>query len=195
MSRHFIWLGPLSNLVFFLVIGLLLAVGRQARPACDRLVRPPVDLRLHHTAGAHGGRASDLLLGLVTRRDWDRGKPGPGIQRHASALRDWLLWSFPFMMGSVLALAGFVFVGDWLELVRESGRPLPPANSPNVLLIVLDTVRADRLSLYGYERSTTPNLDRLSKRGIRFDLARATAPWTLRFAREHVHRPFATRTR
>ena len=83
------------------------------------------------------------------------------------------------MLGLVLALAGFVFVGEWLKLARESGRPLPPANSPNVLLIVLDTVRADRLSLYGYERPTTPNLERLSKRGIRFDRARATAPWTL----------------
>ena len=40
-------------------------------------------------------------------------------------------------------------------------------------------MRADRLSLYGYERPTTPNLERLSKRGIRFDHARATAPWTL----------------
>ena len=82
------------------------------------------------------------------------------------------------MLGLVFVLAGFVFVGigsNW----RESGRPLPPANSPNILFIVLDTVRADRLSLYGYERLTTPNLERISKRGIRFDLARATAPWTL----------------
>jgi len=48
-----------------------------------------------------------------------------------------------------------------------------------VLLVVLDTVRADHLSLYGYGRLTTPALERLAKRGIRFDEARATAPWTL----------------
>ena len=48
-----------------------------------------------------------------------------------------------------------------------------------MLFIVLDTVRADRLSLYGYHRATTPTLERLAKRGIRFDAARATAPWTL----------------
>jgi arylsulfatase A-like enzyme len=36
------------------------------------------------------------------------------------------------------------------------------AGSPNVLLIVMDTVRADHLSLYGYERDTTPNLRELS---------------------------------
>ena len=56
---------------------------------------------------------------------------------------------------------------------------MPPAGSPNVLLIVLDTVRADHLSLYGYPRPTTPNLERLARRGIRFDQARAAAPWTL----------------
>ncbi len=44
---------------------------------------------------------------------------------------------------------------------------------------MLDTVRADHLSLYGYDRPTTPNLARWAKRGIRFDRARATAPWTL----------------
>ena len=56
---------------------------------------------------------------------------------------------------------------------------MPPAGSPNVLFIVLDTVRADHLSLYGYPRPTTPTLERLAKNGIRFDRARATAPWTL----------------
>jgi arylsulfatase A-like enzyme len=72
-----------------------------------------------------------------------------------------------------------VFAGDWLKERREDRRPLPPADSPNVLLIVMDTVRADRLSLYGYRRATTPNLEQLAKRGIRFDNVRATAPWTL----------------
>jgi arylsulfatase A-like enzyme len=48
-----------------------------------------------------------------------------------------------------------------------------------VLLIVLDTVRADHLSVYGYQRTTTTTLDRLAAHGIRFDEARAPAPWTL----------------
>ena len=69
--------------------------------------------------------------------------------------------------------------GDRVKEWREAVRPFPPADSPNVLLIVLDTVRADHLSLYGYRRATSPTLARLAKRGIRFDEARATAPWTL----------------
>ena len=48
-----------------------------------------------------------------------------------------------------------------------------------MLLIVLDNVRADDLSLYGYDRETTPNLERLAREGVRFTEARSTAPWTL----------------
>ena len=76
-------------------------------------------------------------------------------------------------------LAVSQFGGDWVKQRLEARRPLPPAGSPNVLLIVLDTVRADHLSLEGYRRPTSPNLERLAKIGIRFDRARATAPWTL----------------
>ncbi len=49
---------------------------------------------------------------------------------------------------------------------------------PNVALIVLDTLRADRLSCYGYERPTTPFLDELAARGLRFDAVHSTASHT-----------------
>lgn len=45
--------------------------------------------------------------------------------------------------------------------------------------MVLDTVRADHLSAYGYERRTTPSLERLAARGVRFAQAQAPAPWTV----------------
>ena len=101
------------------------------------------------------------------------------VERHASTARRWQLLSFPALLGVVAISAGFVFGGDRLKERDERSRRLPPGDSPNVVLIVLDTVRADRLSLYGYERRTSPNLERLARRGIRFDQARATAPWTL----------------
>ena len=56
----------------------------------------------------------------------------------------------------------------------------------------MDTVRADHLSVYGYDAPTTPTLERLAKRGIRFDNARArTAPLDLAIARELLQRPLA----
>ena len=49
---------------------------------------------------------------------------------------------------------------------------------PNVLLISIDTLRADHVSCYGYERETTPNIDRLAAAGTRFSRAYGTAVWT-----------------
>jgi arylsulfatase A-like enzyme len=57
-----------------------------------------------------------------------------------------------------------------------SRAPEPPKN---VVLISLDTLRADRMSLYGAERRTTPVIDELARRGVRFTNAFSPSPWTL----------------
>jgi len=49
----------------------------------------------------------------------------------------------------------------------------------SVVWIVLDTVRADYLSCYGHDRPTTPRLDALAARGLRFERAISPASWTL----------------
>ncbi len=50
---------------------------------------------------------------------------------------------------------------------------------PNVLLVTFDTTRADHLSCYGYERDTSPNIDRLAADGVRYEKAYAVTSWTL----------------
>lgn len=57
----------------------------------------------------------------------------------------------------------------------------PPrsAAAPNLLLVTLDTVRADRIGAYGCEVARTPNLDALAERGVRFERAYAQVPITL----------------
>src|SRR6187455_2738870 len=65
-----------------------------------------------------------------------------------------------------------------LALAGCSGSSEPDPR-PNVLLLTLDTVRADRLGCYGYARAKTPNLDALARRGVRFERAYATVPYTL----------------
>jgi uncharacterized sulfatase len=52
-------------------------------------------------------------------------------------------------------------------------------NRPDILLIVLDTLRADRLSSYGYPRETTPNLDAFAEDGVLFERAISPAQWTV----------------
>ncbi|HEY2805815.1 MAG TPA: sulfatase [Gemmatimonadales bacterium] len=56
--------------------------------------------------------------------------------------------------------------------------PLPDS-TPNVLLLIIDTERAQNLSLYGYSRPTSRRLDTLARSSTVFDWAIAAAPWTL----------------
>ena len=63
-------------------------------------------------------------------------------------------------------------------LASACSKPSAPAR-PNVVLIVVDTLRADHLGVYGYDKPTTPRLDALAGEGVRFAHARATSSWTL----------------
>jgi arylsulfatase A-like enzyme len=179
MTRHFVWLVPLSNLLLFLVGGLLLAAATKACPRPFGWLSPRVicAFALMPALLVAGPQiypwawlilASGIAIRLVSR-----------LERSEVPWRRWLIWGFPCLLSLVLVMAGMIFGGDWIEKRREDARPLPPADSPNVLLIVLDTVRADRMSVYGYSRPTTPALEQLARRAVLFAEARATAPWTL----------------
>jgi len=50
---------------------------------------------------------------------------------------------------------------------------------PNVILISIDCLRADHVGAYGYQRQTTPNLDRFAEDGVVFEQAISTSSWTL----------------
>ena len=56
--------------------------------------------------------------------------------------------------------------------------PREESDPPNVILIAVDTLRADRLSSYGNPRDTSPNLDALAADGVRFTQATSTSNWT-----------------
>ncbi|MFQ5720585.1 MAG: sulfatase-like hydrolase/transferase, partial [Acidobacteriota bacterium] len=61
-----------------------------------------------------------------------------------------------------------------------SSVPAPsPSRRPNIVLISVDTLRPDHLGAYGYRRPTSPHIDSLARRGMVFDNAVSTAPWTL----------------
>ena len=53
------------------------------------------------------------------------------------------------------------------------------APQSNVLLIVIDTLRFDRIGCYGAARDTSPAVDKLAANAVRFERAYATAPWTI----------------
>ena len=114
-----------------------------------------------------------LVAGIVVRLGGFARFDSPKYRRFARR-------SLPYALGlwAVLAIATGI-VPAWTEAIHRASAPRPPAGAPNVILIVLDTVRADNLGLYGYDRPTTPNLEAFARRGVRFNQARATAPYTL----------------
>jgi len=93
----------------------------------------------------------------------------------------------------IVSLVGAGCGGDTTETVGESaaaesaavgGGPVASSDTVslagyNLLLVTLDTLRADRLGAYGYERGSTPNIDRLAAEGARFERVTTTVPATL----------------
>lgn len=56
---------------------------------------------------------------------------------------------------------------------------MPTVTRPDILFLVLDTQRLDRLSCYGYPRPTSPHLDAIAAQATRFTQAVAAAQWTV----------------
>ena len=65
-------------------------------------------------------------------------------------------------------------------VVAPARKPIDPDKRlQGAVLVLFDTLRADHVSSYGYERPTSPALDALAARGVRFDQAISSAPWTM----------------
>jgi arylsulfatase A-like enzyme len=175
-----VWMAPLADALMFLSVALVLA-GLGSR--WPRMASVPVTVavfpflayasllvmvpRLHRLA------ALLLAAGLAVRTApvlTGRWQGFVGIVRRT---KGWLI-------ATVVALAVGLH-GGRLVSERSAVASLPPAprGLPNVLLVVLDTVRAQSLAAYGYGRPNTPELERLARAGVRFERALATAPWTL----------------
>jgi arylsulfatase A-like enzyme/predicted Zn-dependent protease len=73
----------------------------------------------------------------------------------------------------VLAAATVAVLGIGLLWMRGKGR-----DRPNLLLVTIDTLRADRVGAYGYAAAETPVLDALAARGVRFEQAQSAIPLT-----------------
>jgi len=111
---------------------------------------------------------------------------GTAVQLRRYANSRWALST----ISAIRLLLGLVLIVVLMNLWETGTRfgqasPAAPKNSlashnaPNILLITLDTLRADHVSAYGYSRQTTPNLDAVAREGVLFENAFATASWTL----------------
>src|SRR5262245_44537424 len=70
----------------------------------------------------------------------------------------------------------------WIRSLTAGLGPLPNGMSPadvNLVIVTLDTTRADRFGCYGYKEIATPRLDELARHGTLFEQAHAPVPLTL----------------
>ena len=85
------------------------------------------------------------------------------------------------LRGAVAALGATLLVAGWALLIGPINgvRLLTPKPPRNLLLVSLDTVRADRLGSYHYGAAKTPHVDALAASGLRFERATTVVPLTL----------------
>lgn len=179
MNHHYAWMVPVADLVLLAALGLLLAPWARLRPG----VVGRANLALHVLLAALAPLLVSRLvhpLACVALAAGFASRVVPRITAHGQGFRRLVRWSLGPLLGAIGLLAA-IGHGRVEHAESRSLAALPAASpgAPNVLLIVLDTVRADHLSAYGWHRETSPNLARFAARGVRFTQARSTAPWTL----------------
>nr|MBC8327232.1 sulfatase-like hydrolase/transferase [Planctomycetota bacterium] len=84
----------------------------------------------------------------------------------------------PVYWMAVLLAAGLPQFGDDPRVGAAPPTAEAPASAPNVLFLLVDTLRADHLGCYGYPRGTSPRIDALASRGILFEDCVSQAPHT-----------------
>jgi arylsulfatase A-like enzyme len=179
ISRHYTWMIPSANFAVFAAVGVCLSVLARVWPRYSARISHLLLTFLAFLAllltipGLYKFACLALAAGLsnVTTRL---------IPEHSSRFRRFVAASLPVLFVVVAAHVGWkgtVALAE--ERWARSWLPASRPGAPNVLLVVMDTVRADRLSFHGYHRDTSPNLARLARGGILFEQARSTAPWTL----------------
>lgn len=181
-SWEVLWITPLFDMLFFLCAGVFLALLAQFIPhkfakraalfsLSFLLVFAWVETYL-------SGRLSPVATGILTA----------GLAYQISTMLFEREKRFaPFVQKTVkwLVLVAFLLIAivqgtSWIqERIAVRQLPAPKAATPNVLFIVVDTLRADHLSLQGYARETDPTLKRLASEGVMFENAYASSSWTL----------------
>ncbi len=179
-SREFVWMAPMAYTILFVSVCVGLAALGMVWPSLGSsrvmvwvvtalgvfgLLLPYSQIATWASALAAVGAATQVARLVATRT------------RGANQAGTWVA------TGLALATLGAAFVVGTMRTGRErsalSALPTPSPGAPNVLLIILDTVRAASLSLYGYDVPTTPALSRWAAQGVTFDYAISPAPWTL----------------
>lgn len=178
VSREVVWMAPLAHLLIFLPLAIVLAIVMRGRAAA-RVV----------ACGTFAFLATlSLLLPFGALAQWAQIILALGVAVQLTrSYTAHLERARPLLVRSALGASAVVVLVSvsqqlWRVVERRAdvaALPSPAHGSPSVLMIILDTVRGENMSLYGYDRQTTPQLVRRASESTVFDRAFSTAPWTL----------------
>ena len=168
-SVEIFWIAPIVDVILFSVLILVLGgAGRIIQKVGTQTVVTLLAALTVYDWLTVTGRLSHLACLLLAT--------GAGI-----ALSRWVanheIATLRFVRRTVALMAALVVLAvvgikgnRWLRETRAVAS-LPPAavDAPNILVIVVDTLRADHLSSFGYARPTSPNIDRLAAQGVLFE--------------------------
>ena len=180
VSKPILWISPLVDVLLFTAVALLLSLLLRFLPRLPttRIVIFVLTFltlydwltlteRISH-------RACELLaVGVAAAfTRWFQRNRQPVVRFWKTSL----VWLCAVWLLTFAAIEGGARLREHHQVAS-----LPPAapGVPNILVIVVDTLRADHLSAYGYSRKTSPNFDRIAAQGVLFENAIAAASWTL----------------
>lgn len=178
-SPHLLWMAPASSLAIFALAVFPAACAIRAIPRIGRSVSRGflgVLTVLSPMLAIPGLRAPACAMLAVGVAAW----AVPAIRKDEKRSLARVRMTFPLLAALPVVVAVGVFARDAARDSKTTAPP-PPPGAPNVLFVVMDTVRADATSLNGQTRGrdTTPNLRALASTGARFDHAISTSSWTL----------------
>ncbi|MEO8295967.1 MAG: sulfatase [Gemmatimonadota bacterium] len=173
-----LWMAPLAEGIVFVLVGFsIVLMTRAARPV----------IRNRSVSAVLTGLATVCLLVLWGRLEWYAvGLVGIGIalrvgswmSRRLDAVLVLSRRTLPALVICLMLIPSAMAAVRWWH-ERLSASEGIGGTSPNVLLIILDTVRSHNLSLYGYGTRTTPGLERWAGQGTVFEHAFSPSSWTL----------------
>jgi arylsulfatase A-like enzyme len=179
---HALWFAPLFYTVSFTILGALVALLSRLRESL------PWERILVFLCAGTGTFLLLSLPGVLWRTACAALALGIGVQaaaihaRHADRVAAIRTRTLPLLAAAVVLVAigsaGFSRARETLAMKRLPAIP-PGAQRPNILLLVIDTERADHLSSYGYARETSPRIDALAREGVLFEQAYSHSSWTL----------------
>ena len=180
LSKDIVWMAPLAGMATFVVPALVLCFAsvlfrRRLSPVSGTLLFAFLATssllfwfhQFHWIPAILLALGSSYQLWVFTRARFQ------GFRR----LVQRTVWKLIIL---VMGLIGITY--SWQTVVEKNALaqvPLSSPDTPNLLFIVLDTVRAQSLSLHGNPKRTSPNLESLASTGVHFQSAISTSPWTL----------------